>query len=75
MHEGDGGSGRDAPARTGPRLEPADRWECVEMHLGQPSDPQAWQRQRELLAQGWQVLGVDFRPGVGVSVGPRKLWA
>jgi hypothetical protein len=61
MHEGDGCS---APARSGARLEPADRWEYLETHLGEPSDPSAWQRQRELLAQGWEFLGVRFRQGV-----------
>jgi hypothetical protein len=49
MHEGDRGSDPDAPARTSARLEQADHWEFVEMHLGQPNDPHAWQQQRELL--------------------------
>jgi hypothetical protein len=81
MQERDGGSDPNALAQTSLRPELADRWEYLETRLGRPSDPHAWQRQRELLAQGWEFLGVRFRQGLWafrrpqITPGPDSIWS
>jgi hypothetical protein len=42
----------------------ADRWEYHEETLGSPDNEVALERSRELVADGWQFLGVRFSEGV-----------
>jgi len=37
-----------------------DNWEYLEEPLGRPKDEGAFERSRELVTQGWEVLGVRF---------------
>lgn len=42
----------------------ADRWEYLEQALGRPENELALDRSRELVADGWEFLGVRFSQGV-----------
>lgn len=42
----------------------AYRWEHLEEPLGTPENELALERSRELVAQGWEFLGVRFSQGV-----------
>jgi len=41
-------------------------WEYLEEPLGRPEDEGALDRLGELLAQGWEFLGVRFSQGLGL---------
>ncbi len=43
-----------------------DEWVHRHEQLGAPDDPQALERARELVATGWELLGVHFGEGTWV---------
>lgn len=50
-----------------------DSWDFLNEPLGRPDAPDALERARELVADGWEFLGVRFGPGIWSFRRPKRL--